>query len=175
MEIVAQVFGVLAFIASVASFQFKTYRQILYVQTLCAGLFVIHFYLLYRSGQADALTGTALNGVCMVRDILLLLTEKRRTPKRTAVLAGVFSILITVIGILTAKSWTSVLFIIAMILNTVALSIPDPNTVRLIIMISAPFACAYDLFNRSIGGTVNEVVSFFSALTALLRNRKKAV
>ena len=35
MEIAAQVFGILAFIVSVVSFQLKTYRQILWVQTLC--------------------------------------------------------------------------------------------------------------------------------------------
>ena len=50
MEIIAQVFGILAFIASVVSFQMKTYRQILWVQTLCTVLFVIHFLLLARCG-----------------------------------------------------------------------------------------------------------------------------
>ena len=57
MEIVAQVFGILAFIVSVISFQMKTYRQILLVQTLCASLFVVHFLLLSGCGQADAVTG----------------------------------------------------------------------------------------------------------------------
>ena len=66
----------------------------------------------------------------------------------------------------------SLLFIVAMVLNTVALSIPDPNMVRVFIMISAPFACAYDILNHSIGGTVNEVVSFLSALTAYIRYKK---
>ena len=57
MEIAAQVFGILAFIVSVVSFQLKTYRQILWAQTLCALLFVTHFYLLTCCGQADAVTG----------------------------------------------------------------------------------------------------------------------
>ena len=60
-----------------------------------------------------------------------------------------------------------------MILNTVALSIPDPNRVRIFIMISSPFACAYDILTQSIGGTVNETVSFLSALTAFLRCRRQ--
>ena len=174
MEIVAQVFGILAFIVSVLSFQLKTYRQILWAQTLCACLFVVHFLLLVRCGQADAITGAALNGVCAVRDVVLLLTEKKRTEKLTTILAVVFSAAVVVIGVVTWSSWVSLLFIVAMVLNTVALSIPAPNTVRLFIMASAPFACAYDILTHSIGGTVNEVVSFLSALTAYIRYRRRA-
>ena len=174
MEIAAQVFGILAFIVSVISFQLKTYRQILWAQTLCAMLFATHFYLLYRSGQTDAAAGAALNGVCAVRDIVLLLTEKKRTRKLTVILTVIFSVAVVAVGILSWTSWVSLLFLIAMVLNTVALSIPDPNRVRVFIMISAPFACAYDILTHSIGGTVNEVVSFLSALTAFLRYRRNS-
>lgn len=172
MEMIAQVFGILAFIVSVLSFQLKTYRQILWAQTLCSALFVTHFFLLTRCGQADAMTGAALNAVCMLRDIVLLITEKQRTPRRTTILAVVFSAAVVAIGILTWTSAVSALFIIAMILNTVALSIPAPNTVRIFIMISSPFACVYDILIHSLGGTVNEVVAFLSALTAFLRYRR---
>jgi hypothetical protein len=174
MDVAAQVFGILAFIVSVVSFQLKTYRQILWAQTLCALLFVTHFYLLTCCGQADAVTGAALNGVCAVRDVVLLVTEKKRTQKLTTILAVCFSVIVVIIGILSWSSPVSLLFIIAMVLNTVALSIPDPNMVRVFIMISSPFACAYDILNQSIGGTINEVVSFLSALTAFLRYRRKA-
>ena len=174
METVAQIFGILAFAASVVSYQMKTYRQILLVQLVCVSLFVVHFLLLFRCGQADAMTGAALNGISAVRDVILLGTGEKRSRKLTTVLAAVFSVVVVAIGILTWSSWVSMLFIIAMVLNTVALSIPDPNTVRVFIMISAPFACAYDILTHSIGGTVNEVVSFLSALTAFLRYRRKA-
>ncbi len=174
METIAQVFGILAFIASVVSFQMKTYRQILWVQTLCTVLFVTHFLLLLRAGQPDAVTGAVLNGISTVRDVILLATEGKRTQKHTAILAAVFSVAVVVVGVLTWSSWVSLLFIIAMVLNTVALSIPDPNMVRVFIMVSAPFACAYDVLTHSIGGTVNEVVSFLSALTAFIRYRRKA-
>ena len=97
-----------------------------------------------------------------------------RTPdgqKLTTLLAVCFSVIVVIIGILSWSSPVSLLFIVAMVLNTVALSIPDPNMVRVFIMISAPFACAYDVLNHSIGGTVNEVVSFLSAMTAYIRYR----
>ncbi len=172
MDVAAQVFGILAFIVSVVSYQMKTYRQILWAQLLCVTLFVVHFLMLAQCGQADAMTGAALNGVSAVRDIILLCTEKKRSRKLTTILAIGFSVVVVAIGILTWNSWVSLLFIIAMVFNTVALSIPAPNTVRVLIMVSAPFACAYDVLNRSIGGTVNEVVSFLSALTAYIRYRR---
>lgn len=77
MEIAAQVFGILAFIASVISYQLKTYRNILWTQLVCALLFVTHFFLLWQSGRADAITGAALNGVCAVRYVVLLLKRGR--------------------------------------------------------------------------------------------------
>ena len=173
MNLAAQIFGILAFLTSVISFQLKKYRDILIVQTLCAACFAIHFGLLAAAGQADALTGAVLNGVCMVRDLVLLFTAKTRTEKGTRILAAVFSLVIIALGILTWHSAASLLFIIAMTLNTVALSIPDPQHVRIFIMISSPFALGYDIINGSIGGIINEVFSFLSALTALLRYRRE--
>jgi hypothetical protein len=41
-------------------------------------------------------------------------------------------------------------------------------------MISSPFALTYDILTHSIGGSINEVVSFISALTAYLRCRRSA-
>jgi len=170
--VIAQIFGILAFVASVSSFQFRTYRRMMTVQTICAGLFLIHFYLLARSGQQDAMTGAALNGVCMIRNVLLILTEKTRTRKMTLILAVTFSVIVVIIGIRTWHSWASLLFIAAMVLNTAAFSIPDPDKVRTVILFAAPLACAYDALTGSVGGTVNEAVSFFSALIALRRGKK---
>ena len=74
-------------------------------------------------------------------------------------------------GILTWHSWISLLFIIAMVLVTVSMSVRRPNTLRLLMMTAAPFAFAYDLLIGSVGGSVNEAVSFLSALIAFVKNR----
>ncbi len=147
----------------------KTYRKILIMQTMCASFFTIHFALLAAAGRADAVTGAVLNGVTVVRDIVLLLTAEKRTPRQTAWLAAGFSAIILLMGILTWHSWLSLLMIVAMVLNTVAMSVPDPKNVRIFILLSAPVAFVYDLMNGSIGGSVNEAVSFLSALIALIR------
>ncbi len=169
----AQALGILAFLTSAISFQMKTYRRIMIVQTVCTALFALHFALLVYGGEADAITGAVLNGVSMVRDLILIFTEKKRSRKGTLLLTVLFSILVVLFGFITWHSWISLLFITAMVLNTIAMSVPDPRNVRVFVMISAPFAFSYDLLNRSAGGMINEVFAFLSALTALIRYRQK--
>ncbi len=168
---IAQVFGFLALAANISSFHFKQYRQIVGFQMLSSVLFTIHFILLYSSGQSDAITAGVLNALSLFRNGLLLLTEKKRTGKETALIAGFFSMAVVVIGLMTWNSWVSILFIIAMVLVTVSMSVRKPNLLRLLTLTAAPFALAYDLLIGSLGGSVNEAISFLSALIAFLRNR----
>ncbi len=172
-EITAQSFGILALAANVLSFHFKKYRQIVIVQILSSVFFTVHFILLYVSGRTDALTAGVLNGLSLFRNGLLLFTEKKRTPAGTALIAGFFSAAVIAFGILTWNSWVSVLFITAMVLVTVSMSVRKPNSLRLLMMVAAPFAFAYDLLIGSIGGSINEAVSFASVLIAFIRNRGK--
>lgn len=171
-EIIAQAFGILALAANVLSFHFRKYRQIVIVQILSSVFFTVHFVLLYNSGRTDALTAGVLNGLSLFRNGLLLCTEKRRTPTGTALIAGFFSAAVIAFGILTWNSWISVLFIIAMVLVTVSMSVRKPNTLRLLMMIAAPFAFAYDILIGSIGGLINEAISFASVLIAFIRNNR---
>ncbi len=171
-EIIAQAFRILALAANVLSFHFRKYRQIVIVQILSSVFFTVHFVLLYNSGRTDALTAGVLNGLSLFRNGLLLCTEKRRTPTGTALIAGFFSAAVIAFGILTWNSWISVLFIIAMVLVTVSMSVRKPNTLRLLMMIAAPFAFAYDILIGSIGGSINEAISFASVLIAFIRNNR---
>lgn len=170
-EITAQVFGILALAANVLSFHFKKYRQIVIVQIVSSVLFTVHFLLLYVSGKTDALTAGALNGLSLFRNGLLLYTEEKRTPKGTALIAGFISAAVVAFGILTWNSWVSALFIVSMVLVTVSMSVRRPNTLRLIMMVAAPFAFTYNIIIGSIGGSINEAISFLSVLTAFIRNR----
>ena len=171
LETIAQVLGFLALAANITSFHFKKYRQIVMAQMLSSVLFTAHFALLYTAGQTDALTAGALNGLSLFRNGLLLATEKKRTEKGTALIAGCFSLAVVAFGVLTWNSWVSILFITAMVLVTVSMSVRKPNTLRLLTLTAAPFAFVYDLLIGSIGGSINEGISFLSALIAFLKNR----
>ena len=170
-ETVAQIVGFLALAANISSFHFKKYRQIVLMQMLSSVLFTVHFLLLYSIGRQDAVTAGILNGLSLFRNGLLLITEKKRTGKGTALIAGFFSAAVIAFGILTWNSWVSALFIVSMVLVTVSMSVRNPGILRLITLAAAPFAFAYDLLIGSIGGSVNEAISFTSALIAFLKNR----
>ena len=173
-EIIAQIFGFLALAANITSFHFKKYRQIVIFQMLSSVLFTVHFLLLRSIGRSDAITAGVLNGLSLFRNGLLILTEKKRTEKQTALIAGFFSAAVVAVGLLTWSSWISVLFIISMVLVTVSMCIRKPNVLRLLCLTAAPFAFVYDLLIGSVGGSVNEAVSFLSALIAFFRNRHPA-
>ncbi len=174
METIAQILGFLALAANVLSFHFKQYRQIVTVQILSSVFFTLHYALLWGAGSADALTAGALNGLSLFRNGLLLLTEKKRTEKGTALIAGCFSAVVIVFGVMTWSSWVSALFITAMVLVTVSMSVRKPNALRLLTMTASPFSFAYALLVGSIGGSISEAISFLSALIAFLRYRRPA-
>ena len=73
----------------------------------------------------------------------------------------------------TAAQIFGFLALAAMVLVTVSMSVRRPNTLRLLMLTATPFALAYDILIGSIGGSVNETISFISALTAFLRNARK--
>ena len=84
-----------------------------------------------------------------------------------------FCLVIIAAGIFTWNSIISLLFIVSMLLNAVAMSMKEPQKVRIFILLSAPFAFVYDLLNGSIGGVINEAFTAVSSAVALFRYRKK--
>ncbi|MBQ6678885.1 MAG: YgjV family protein [Lachnospiraceae bacterium] len=174
MQIAAQIAGILALIFSVLSFQLRTKQQILITQMICVVLFVVHFLLLYFSGKNDALTGAALNAVSLIRNTVFLVAEKEQAPPKVRLFLTVFFCLVIIAaGIFTWNSIISLLFIVSMLLNAVAMSMKEPQKVRIFILLSAPFAFVYDLLNGSIGGVINEAFTAVSSAVALFRYRKK--
>ena len=174
MLVVAHITGFVAMFFSILSYQMKTKKQILVVQMICISVFTLHFLLLYFSGVQDALTGAALNGVCLIRNLCYMACDSKDASAkvRTAV-TGVFMLIMVAAGIFTWNSAVSLLFIVTMLLNTLAFSMKEPQKVRLIMLISAPFAFSYDLLSNSIGGMINEAFSAVSTVIALIRYRKK--
>ena len=174
MRIAAHITGIIAMIFSVLSYQFKTKKQILIAQMLCVIFFTLNFSLLYFSGTPDALTGAALNVVCIIRNCCYMVCDQKDAPPKIRIAVTVFYMLVMLaVGIYTWNSIVSLLFIITMLLNTLAFSMKEPQKVRLIMLISAPFAFSYDLLSNSIGGMINEAFSAVSTVIALIRYRKK--
>ena len=74
--------------------------------------------------------------------------------------------------ILAWDAWYSVFILVGICINTYCMSLADPQTVRKSILVTSPLVLIYDLFARSVGGTVYEAVALCSAVIGILRNRK---
>ena len=170
--IIAQLFGFLALAASVTSFQMKTYKQIMIVQIICATLFVINYAMLYMHGYPSAISGGISNFVCIIRNIVFWMTMNQK--KYAWVKTVVFSAILVLILAIFYAGWPTLICMAGMVLNTVSFSMKEPQKVRKVILFSAPLQFIYNLASASVGGAMNEAISFTSAVIGLLRYRKKS-
>lgn len=173
-EIIAQIIGVFALAASVASFQMKTYRRIMLAQIICAALFAIHLGMLFLLGHRNAISGCVGNIVCLIRNVIFQIASTRQ-EKRPWLKTVIFSILVAASILLTWQSPFTLFCLVGLVLNTVSFSMTDPQKVRRVILVSSPFIFVYNLFSASVGGAVNELISITSVIIGLIRFRKGKV
>lgn len=157
----AQFVGICAMLASVLSFQLSTRKKIIKAQIVTVILFSLHFLML------GAYTGAAMNTTSLVRNIVFLNKDKRFF--NGTIWIGIFVFVNIVTGVIFWQNWISVFCIAGMIINTISLSLKDPQKVRKVMLISSPFVLLYSIFTFSIGGVINEVFSEISAIYALIR------
>ena len=163
--IIGQILGIIAIILGFVSYQVKTQRQILFVQTLTAAVFVAHYLLI------GAMTAMAMNAVCIVRNFAY--DVRNRKGWNSLAIPIAFTVLQAIIGIITWQAWYSIFVFCGICINTFCMSFRDPQKVRASIIVTSPMVLTYDVFSQSIGGIVYEAVAIISAIIGFLRNRKK--
>ena len=161
----AQIVGVCALISSTISFQLKTRKQILIAQIITVVLFSTHFAML------GAVTGAAMNATSIVRNIVFYNRDKKFFSGNIWV--AIFVSVNIVAGILFWQDLTSLLCIAAMSVNTISMSMKNPQHVRAVMLASSPLFLLYSVCTGSIGGAVNELIAGTSGVIALIRYRKK--
>ena len=162
----AQFIGIVAMIFSILSFQCKTRKRLLVMQTITVILFGVHYLML------GAVTGAALNATSVVRNLIFYNKDKRFFSEK--IWMPVFVGMNIIMGIMFWQSWLSVFFIIGMVFNTISMSLSDSQKVRGMMLVSSPFILLYSLLSGSIGGVVNELLSEASMITGILKYRKNA-
>ncbi|MBQ9859932.1 MAG: YgjV family protein [Clostridia bacterium] len=162
-EIIGQMFGILAMVFSILTWQMNSHKKMMVMQIICASTFVVHYVLL------GAYTGAVVNGVAVVRNIIFYHREKK-------IFSGVgwvilFAALMAVCGAVSGyrEGWISLFMIVGMVINTLSLSCTNPQLVRKIILCSSPLMLVYNILTISIGGIINESLSMCSAVSALIR------
>ena len=161
---IGQAFGIVAIILGFITYQLHTQRQILFMQSAVAIVFCVHYFLI------GAYSGMAMNAVNIVRNIAYDYRMKKCSDSRLIPIT--FVLIQTVMCIFTWEAWYSVFVLLGIGMNTYCMSFSNPQNVRKSILVTSPLVLTYDIFARSVGGSVYESVALISAFVGILRKRK---
>ena len=176
-SIITQIIGLLAMSVSVLSFQKKTQKEIVILQSISTVLWCSHFLML------GAYTGSMLNLIAATRNLLLTQREKRpwtRSPLVVLLVAFasclVYALSFLVFGVKPTcfNLFIEILPVIGMVATSLSVREKEAKNVRLFALISSPLWLIYNVMNHSIGGSITETFSIASIVIAYLRlDRKK--
>ncbi len=158
--IIGQILGVIATALTFVSYQVNTKNRVLIVQTI-ATLFTTASYFFL-----DALSGLALNIVCLVRNMVFYFQQP--SSKLNKLCACILAGIMIVLGIFSWEGWYSVFLIAALSANTIFLSLGNPQVLRKSILITSSFVLAYNCFVFSIGGIANEALAIISSIIGIV-------
>ena len=162
---IGQAFGILAIILGFVSYQVKTQRQILFMQSMVAVTFCIHYFMI------GAYSAMAMNGVNIIRNAVYDIRTRKGIESKLIPVS--FVVIQAVMCALTWEAWYSVFVLIGICVNTYCMSFKSAQNVRKSIVVTSPLVLTYDIFARSIGGSIYESVALVSAVIGIIRNRRK--
>jgi len=162
---IGQSLGVVAVILGFLSYQVRTRKKLMLLQTATTLVFVLHYLLI------GAMSGMALNAVGLLRNIVYSNREKKFFSGRFWPIA--FAVIMGFMGLLSWQGWYSIFVVVGLVINTLALALPDPQKIRKSILITSPLVLTYDAFALSVGGIIYESVAILSSLVGILRFRKQ--
>ena len=163
--IAGQIMGFVAVVLGFVSFQMRTQKQLLVVQTATTIAFCIHYYLIgANSGLMLNLLGIARNLAYYHKDLPLF--SGKKCPIFFAVVMGI-------VGLLSWQGYYSIFILLGLVINTLCLSFTDPQKIRRSILVTSPMVLIYDAFVMSVGGVIYESVVIISSIIGIIRYRKQ--
>ena len=164
LELIGQIFGLIAVVISFVAYQMPTQKKILFMNMLVTVAILLNYAFL------GATTGVILNVVCFIRNIIFMNRDKKIFSYKFY--PYLLMVIIGGLSFLTSEGAHSILITIGLIINTFALSLTNPQATRYCMAISCSFIFAYNIFVFSIGGMINEAVAIISSILGIIRYRK---
>ena len=161
--IIGQILGGVAILLGFLSYQTRTQRGLILMQSATALTFCAHYLLI------GAIPGMALNLIVIIRNTVYYYRSKRGSTELISPI--LFAAIMGGVGILTWNAWYSVFVLLGQVINTLYMSCNDPQRVRKSVLITCPMVLTYDVFVWSFGGVIYESVVIVSALIGIFRNR----
>ena len=172
-EIMTQVIGYCATVLTISSFQFKTQKGIMAVQSISTVLWTVHFFML------GAISGSLLNLMCAVRSMIY---AKRSTKAWARHISWVYIFTVAALVIYalqflvldmefnTKNAIVQFLPTLGVIATNIGYRLDTGFKVRCSQFISSPTWLTYNAFSGSAGGVITEIISFCSAIIGVIRH-----
>lgn len=159
--IIAQIIGLIGSAVMILSYQIKKPKSFILVQGLGGTLFAINFFML------GAYTGALLNGINILRSLLMTKVKKHRQ------LVPIFLIAIYIVAtIFTYNGLISIAVLIAQSVGTISFYINNDKIMKLSsLIVVSPLWLVHNIVTRSIGGVLCEAVSIVSLIVYIIRTR----
>ena len=160
-EIIGQIVGFVALAFFVVSYQMRTKTWLLVVQSVGTLLICIQYLLI------GAYTGFALNLVCLLRNGLYYVNDKKSFGGWW--LPAALALLMAGMGALSWEGAHSLLILTGLMINTVCMGICKPQGLRASVILTSTLILIYNVIVFSLGGILNEGLSVLSAALGLIR------
>lgn len=165
--ILIQAIGFVGVLFNFIAFQFNEHWKITLFISLGNLMFVIHFLLL------GAYTGAILGVIGIIRNFLYMFLIKHN--KSTLLWSILFAVIVIVAGIITWTSILSLLAIIANILAVIIYGIKNAHVIRLLNFPASGCWMAYNICYFSLAGIINETFTLISLIMGEIRWKKSNI
>lgn len=165
-EIVGQIFGWLAPLFTIISYQCKDRKQLLVMQSASTVSLCISYLLL------GACSGLALNLTAIVRNYVYISRRKRIFSWK-----GWPLVLAAAMAVAGTASWEgpiSLVIIAALVINTLFLGADNVQNLRKSILLTSTMVLIYNACLGIWGGVLNELFAFASAAVGIIRFKNKS-
>lgn len=167
--IIGQILSIIGVLFTILSYQMKTPKKLLIVQTCATAFFCLHYVLI------GGITGVVMNAVGVVRNFTYYHKDKKFYNNKFSrvFFPLLFACVMVTLGIITWEGWYSVFMTAGIAINTVCLSFSSSQNIRKSILVTSPMVMIYNICVFSIGGIINEALAVGSAIVGIIRYRKK--
>ena len=175
IEIVGQIISLFAMACNILSYQQKKQNHLIFLQLLGGALFSVSYFLL------GATIGGILNVIATARAVLFLFEKKLHTSHPAwlcgfiACYVAIYVLSFTVFGIepKPVSFVIEILPIIGMTALSVGFMLGDSRRMRRLGLISSPAWLIYNIYYKSSGAIICEVISLGSILIGMYRHDRK--
>jgi hypothetical protein len=163
MLVIGNIVGLTAVILFVASYQMKTRRNIILFNAISRVLFVTQYILL------GAFEGALLDTIAFFVSLLCQQREKKWIKNHLVLTIFLCNIAITALGLLTYKNIFSLLPILGVIFETLALWLKKERHIRFASLLGAPPWLVYNTLCGAYGSSLGNAITLVSITVAIIR------